>query len=139
MGYQVFCVKDDGEAVKVREDLVSRWRSECHYFLNKRDCLILPEITSTRDIDKIKYKIRSEAIYSNHYDGVVVLDLSSLQKITNEDAVSDLISFVSKECAYGEYLLIVNRSKCGCGDSLADSITSMMERTIRGKGGINLC
>ena len=133
MGYKVICVADETKARTETKDFLIDWKNQGRYFLNKRDLLEFPQISSRKDVEKLKYRIRSEAVYSNHYDGTVVIDMSQLPKITNEETISDLFEFISEEMNYAEFLLTVTKSKCRNADSLVSSITSLMNRTINNK------
>ena len=75
MAYKIICTENENHTKQVRGDYISSWRQNDPYFLNKKDNICFSNIRSARDIAFMKYEILKETIYSNHYDGIVFIDL----------------------------------------------------------------
>lgn len=136
MAYKIMCIENESQAKQVREDFISCWRKSDPYFLNKKDNICFSNIRSARDISFMKYEILKETVYSNHYDGIVFIDLSYITEIRDMKAVSGLINYISEESRYSDYFITVTKSINGNAEEIARSLEAMLTRQDQITGGI---
>lgn len=136
MAYKIISTDNEISAEKARSSFLSEWRSKDKYFLNRRDSLTFPEIRTTRDVVLMKYEISKETIYSNHYDGIVFIDLSHITEIRNTNAVSNLINYISEESRYADFFITVTNSINSNANEIARTLEAMLTRQDQITGGI---
>lgn len=136
MAYKIICTENENHTKQVRGDYISSWRQIDPYFLNKKDNICFSNIRSARDIAFMKYEILKETIYSNHYDGIVFIDLSYITEIHDMKAVSSLINYISEESRYADYFITVTKSINRNADEIARSLEAMFSRQDQITGGI---
>ena len=136
MAYKIISTENEISAEKARNSFLSEWRSKDKYFLNRRDSLAFSNIRTVRDIALMKYEISKETIYSNHYDGIVFIDLSHITEIRNTNAVSNLINYISDESRYADFFITVTSSINSNADEIARALEAMLTRQDQITGGI---
>lgn len=136
MAYKIISTENEISAEKARSIFLSEWRSQDKYFLNRRDSLAFSNIRTVRDIILMKYEISKETIYSNHYDGIVFIDLSHITEIRNTNAVSNLINYISEESRYADFFITVTSSINSNAEEIARALEAMLTRQDQITGGI---
>lgn len=136
MAYKIISTDNEISAEKARNSFLSEWRSKDKYFLNKRDSISFSNIRTVRDITLMKYEISKETIYSNHYDGIVFIDLSHITEIRNTNAVSNLINYISEESRYADFFITVTSSINSNAEEIARALEAMLTRQDQITGGI---
>ena len=136
MAYKIISTDNEISAEKARNNFLSEWRSQDKYFLNRRDSLAFSNIRTVRDIILMKYEISKETIYSNHYDGIVFIDLSHITEIRNTNAVSNLINYISEESRYADFFITVTSSINSNAEEIARALEAMLTRQDQITGGI---
>ena len=136
MAYKIISTDNKISAEKARNNFLSEWRSQDKYFLNRRDSLAFSNIRTVRDIILMKYEISKETIYSNHYDGIVFIDLSHITEIRNTNAVSNLINYISEESRYADFFITVTSSINSNAEEIARALEAMLTRQDQITGGI---
>lgn len=136
MAYKIISTDNEISAEKARSNFLSEWRSQDKYFLNRRDSISFSNIRTVRDIALMKYEISKETIYSNHYDGVVFIDLSHITEIRNTNAVSNLINYISDESRYADFFITVTSSINSNAEEIARALEAMLTRQDQITGGI---
>lgn len=136
MAYKIISTDNEISAEKARSNFLSEWRSQDKYFLNRRDSLAFSNIRTVRDIILMKYEISKETIYSNHYDGIVFIDLSHITEIRNTNAVSNLINYISEESRYADFFITVTSSINSNAEEIARALEAMLTRQDQITGGI---
>lgn len=128
MGYRIDKIVSNKALRTFKEESVNSWREEDNDFLNKKDNIYISKIASKEDIKKMEYEIRRSAIYSNHYDGLVILNISNIMKINDSLALDEFFGFVSEESRYGEYILLIDEEKCPDASKVIDRVEKIMLR-----------
>ena len=136
MAYKIISTDNEISAEKARNSFLSEWRSKDKYFLNKRDSISFSNIRTVKDITLMKYEISKETIYSNHYDGIVFIDLSHITEIRNANAVSNLINYISEESRYADFFITVTSSINSNAEEIARALEAMLTRQDQITGGI---
>ena len=136
MAYKIISTDNEISAEKARSNFLAEWRSQDRYFLNRRDSLAFSNIRTVRDIILMKYEISKETIYSNHYDGIVFIDLSHITEIRNTNAVSNLINYISEESRYADFFITVTSSINSNAEEIARALEAMLTRQDQITGGI---
>lgn len=136
MAYKIISTDNEISAEKARSNFLSEWRSQDKYFLNRRDSLAFSNIRTVRDIILMKYEISKETIYSNHYDGIVFIDLSHITEIRNTNAISNLINYISEESRYADFFITVTSSINSNAEEIARALEAMLTRQDQITGGI---
>ena len=130
MGHRITSVRNDKAFISMKEDELNRWRDKNSYFLNKTENIWINKVASKDDIEKMKYKISSSAIYSNHYDGLVIVNITELFNIKDSKVIDDFFCFVAEESMYGEYILVVNEKGCIDHKRIIEAARRIISREI---------